>query len=281
MEIKTGVFLLLIAVMFLVGCVSNTNTTILEEQNDVIGKTIETRTKNSLYKPVPATSWQWQLSGSINTEYDVEVYDIDLVEAPQSVIDELHEKGIKVVCYFSAGSWEEFRDDTTDFPKDVLGSALEGWPDERWLDISNYRVFSGIMEARMDLAVKKSCDGIEPDNVDGYLNENGFDLSYEEQLEYNKWLAEEAHERGLSIGLKNDLEQINDLVDYFDFAVNEQCFEYDECDMLLPFISQEKAVFGVEYELEPEEFCEKAKRMQFSWLKMDYNLNGGRISCDN
>ena len=62
-------------------------------------------------------SWQWQLSEEINTSYDVDMYDIDLVETPQSVIDELHSKGEKVICYFSAGSWEEFRDDANDFRK--------------------------------------------------------------------------------------------------------------------------------------------------------------------
>lgn len=34
--------------------------------------------------------------------------------------------------------------------------------------------------------------GIDPDNMDGYTNDSGFDLTYEDQLEYNKWLASEA-----------------------------------------------------------------------------------------
>lgn len=208
------------------------------------------------------------------------MYDIDLVETPQSVIDELHSKGEKVICYFSAGSWEEFRDDANDFPEEVLGETLEGWADEKWLDVSNYQKFSDIMEARLDLAVEKNCDGVEPDNMDGYSNDNGFDLSYEDQVVYSKWIADESHKRNLSVGLKNGLEQVEDVIDYFDFAVNEQCFEYEECEELLPFIEEEKAVFGVEYELETSEFCEEANEMLFSWLKMDYDLNGGRISCD-
>ncbi len=272
---KTWSFLLLIVVI-LVGCVTNT---IPEKEYKIIKKTIETPIKDSVFKP--GTSWQWQLSGRINTKYDVDVYDIDLVETSQAVIDELHENGKKVICYFSAGSWEEYRDDADEFPERVLGNTLEGWPDERWLDISKYKDFSGIMEARMDLAVKKSCGAIEPDNVDGYLTDNGFRLRSDDQLEYNRWLAREAHERGLLIGLKNDLEQIKELVDHFDFAVNEQCFEYDECEMLKPFIKQGKAVFGEEYELEPEEFCEKANSMKFSFLKMEYELSGGRIGCDD
>ncbi|MFH1276077.1 MAG: endo alpha-1,4 polygalactosaminidase [Candidatus Woesearchaeota archaeon] len=248
-------------------------------ENKISEDLTDLNSDNIIYSPLPGTSWQWQLSGTINTKYNVEMYDVDLVETPQSIIDQLHQEGRKVICYFSAGSWEEFRDDANDFPKSILGNTLEGWPDEKWLDVSNYNLFANVMEERLDLAVEKGCDGVEPDNVDGYLNENGFDLNYQDQLEYNQWLTTEAHKRGLSIGLKNDLDQIDDLVDYFDFAVNEQCFEYDECEMLVPFIEHGKAVFGVEYELEPENFCEEANQMDFSWLKMEYDLDGGRIGC--
>jgi len=233
----------------------------------------------SWYRPKPGTSWHWQLSGTINTEYDADMYDVDLVNVPQKVIDALHAKDIKVICYFSAGTWENFRQDASDFPTGVLGNTLDDWPSEKWLDISNYENFSDIMEARLDLAAAKKCDGLEPDNVDGYLNDSGFSLTYNDQLIYNKWLAAQAHKRGLAVGLKNDLEQINDLVDNFDFAVNEQCFQYDECDALSQFINQEKAVFGAEYELETKEFCEHANSMNFSWLKMDYDLDGNRTSC--
>ncbi|NWF65308.1 MAG: endo alpha-1,4 polygalactosaminidase [Chloroflexi bacterium] len=48
---------------------------------------------------------------------------------------------------------------------------------------------------------------------------------------------------GLSIGLKNDLHQIKDLLPYFDWIVNEECFSFDECDLLLPFVKAVKPVF--------------------------------------
>ncbi len=234
---------------------------------------------NDWWKPQPNTSWQWQLTGTLSLNYDVEMYDIDLFDTSKESIKTLHNKGINVVCYFSAGSYEDWRIDKDAFPKEVLGNTLEGWEDEKWLDISKIDLLAPIMRNRLDMAVEKECDGVEPDNVDGYLNDNGFSLTYQDQLTYNKWLAEEAHKRGLAIGLKNDIDQIPELVSYFDFAVNEQCFEYDECDTLLPFIEQNKAVFGVEYEREPETFCEEAITMKLSWLKMEYDLDGGRISC--
>ena len=45
----------------------------------------------------------------------------------------------------------------------------------------------------------------------------------------------------------------------FDFAVNEECFRYDECDALEPFVTAGKAVFHVEYDLATTAFCAKAK----------------------
>ncbi len=236
---------------------------------------------NTIYQPKPGDSWQWQLSGNIDTSYNVDMYDIDLFDTPKETIEILHARDIKVICYFSAGSWEKFRSDAKDFPKEVLGKKLKDWPNEKWLDISNYDLFARIMEKRLDLAVEKGCDGVEPDNVDGYQNKNGFGLKYNDQLRYNRWIAAQAHARGLSIGLKNDLDQIEDLVDYFDFAVNEQCFQYSECELLEPFIKKDKAVFGVEYELDTRKFCEKAKKMNYSWLKMRYELEGRRIACDD
>jgi hypothetical protein len=95
------------------------------------------------------------------------------------------------------------------------------------------------MGARMDLAKQKGCDGVEPDNIDGYTVDNkggGFKLTYNDQITYNMWLAKEAHLRDLSIGLKNDVDQVKDLVNYFDWALNEECWQYNECDTLKPFI---------------------------------------------
>ena len=67
---------------------------------------------------------------------------------------------------------------------------------------------------------------IEPDNIDGYQNSNGFDLTYDEQITYNTYLSNAAHSRNMSIALKNDLEQIDDLINLYDFMVNEECFTY-------------------------------------------------------
>lgn len=240
---------------------------------------VVTRPGTTVWQPAPGTSWQWQLSGPIDTSYDVDMYDIDLFDVPQSVMDELHNDGRIVICYFSAGSYEEWRLDAGEFPNEVLGNPLDGWPGERWLDIRRLDLLAPIMTAWLDLAVQKGCEGVEPDNVDGYNNDSGFPLTAEDQLTYNTWLAAEAHQRGLSIGLKNDLDQIPELLPYFDWALNEQCFHYDECELLLPFVDAGKAVFGVEYEGDPAVFCPQANAYNFDWLLKDIDLGPDRTAC--
>lgn len=60
-----------------------------------------------------------------------------LLDAGQDVIDELHNNGKWVVCYINIGAIEEWRSDYEDFPEEAIGSPLEGWPDEYWLDVNN------------------------------------------------------------------------------------------------------------------------------------------------
>jgi hypothetical protein len=233
---------------------------------------------SGVWHPKPGTSWQWQLQGTIDTSQNVQMYDIDLFDAQQSVIDQLHAQGKKVICYFSAGSWEDWRPDAAQYPDQVKGKN-NGWAGEKWVDIRRLDLLGPILDARLDLAVSKGCDGVEPDNVDGYTNKTGFPLTYQDQITFNTWLAQEAHARNLSVGLKNDLDQIMDLLPHFDWALDEQCFQYNECSLLVPFIQAGKAVFGVEYEGDPSQFCPEANSMQFDWLKKNLDLDAWRVDC--
>lgn len=240
----------------------------------------------SWYKPTTAVTWQLQLTGTINTGYAVELYEIDLFDTPQQTIIDLHAASRKVICYFSGGSYEDWRSDATQFATSDIGNNLDGWPGENWLDIRSTSVRE-IMQARLDLAVSKDCDAVDVDNMDGYTNNPGFALTANDQLDYNRFIANAAHQRDLAIGLKNDLEQIGGLVDYFDFAVNEECFEYDECDLLTPFIQQGKPVLQVEYKQayvnDPTtraNLCAQSLNREFSTLIMPLALDDSfRFSC--
>jgi hypothetical protein len=122
------------------------------------------------WKPEAGTKWQIVLQYPLNdTSVDVPVYDIDLFTNNASTIDELHHQGRKVICYFSAGSYENFRPDADEFKSQDLGKVLDGWPDEKWLDTNSQNV-RRIMLHRLDMAVDKNCDGVDPDNIDGYVS---------------------------------------------------------------------------------------------------------------
>jgi hypothetical protein len=229
--------------------------------------------RNRWYQPSVTASWYWQLSGALDMNEKVDIYIVDLFDTNKSTVSALHAKGRKVIAYFSAGSYESWRPDALSFDVSLLGEKMNGW-DERWLDISHASLHP-IMVARIALAKEKGFDGIEADNVDGYVNKTGFKLTAKDQLNYNKFLALEAHKKGLSIALKNDLDQIEALEPYFDFAINEQCHQFDECEMTLPFIRANKPVFNAEYDdTKEEEVCSNAKKLGLQTLFLPLELDG-------
>jgi len=124
--------------------------------------------------------------------------------------------------------------------------------------------------------------------MDGYTNNSGFPLSADDQLAYNRFIANAAHQRNLAVALKNDLDQIGELVDYFDLSVNEECFDYNECDLLAPFIQQGKPVLQVEYKqtyvnnaTARANLCADSLGLQFSTLILPLALDDAfRFSCN-
>ncbi|MCD6581907.1 MAG: endo alpha-1,4 polygalactosaminidase [Desulfuromusa sp.] len=280
------IFSTILLLSLLISCGSGSSSNSSDSSSPAPPPAVPPITAGNWYQPSVLATWQWQLQGAVNTSYNVDIYDIDLFDSSEALIQQLQQSGKKVICYFSAGSYEEWRSDADQFLADDLGNPLDGWAGERWLDIRSDNVHT-IMKNRLDLAVQKGCDGVEPDNMDGYSNSSGFAFTATDQLGFNRLIANEAHLRSLSIGLKNDLDQISELVDYYDFAVNEQCFEYQECDLLAPFINNGKAVLNAEYEQkyvndvnERDALCVDSISRQFSTLILPLSLDDSfRFSC--
>jgi hypothetical protein len=240
--------------------------------------TILTVANTTVWHPAAVTSWQLQLTGTVDTTPDVQMFDIDLFDVDASVVATLHRKGAKVICNTSAGSSEDWRSDAASFPAAILGNT-DGSAGERWLDIRATDVLGPIMKARLDLCHSKGFDGVGVDNVDGYANTTGFPITAADQLAYNRFLATEAHARSLSIGLANDLNQAADLLGDFDWILDEQCFEYNECNRLQPFVDAGKAVFHVEFNLETSVFCPQANMLNFNSMKKDVSLDAACWPC--
>ncbi len=232
------------------------------------------------YKPSVNSSWHWQLNGKIKMDIPANVYIVDLFDTSSKQVKTLHKQGKKVIAYFSAGSYEAWREDAKSFKQETLGAKMDGW-DERWLDIRN-PTLRPIMIARIALAKEKGFDGVEADNVDGYTNTTTFKLTAKDQLVYNRFLADEAHKKGLAIALKNDLDQIGELVKDFDFAINEQCHEFDECGGYKAFIEAGKPVFNAEYKKKNvKKVCSKSKKLGLQTLFLPLELDGSfRKVCE-
>ncbi len=228
------------------------------------------------WRPVAGLTWQWQLSGGLDRSVDAQVYDVDAVDTSAADVAALHAAGRKVICYVNAGAFEEWRPDAARFPATVLGKPLPGWPGERWIDIRRWEALEPILAARFETCRAKGFDGVEPDNVDGYTNESGFPLSADDQIRFNRRLADLAHRLGLAVGLKNDVEQAAALEPAFDFAINEQCLVYDECAALRAFVAAGKPVFHAEYTTVD---CGRARALGFSSVRKRQGLDAWREPC--
>lgn len=229
--------------------------------------------------PQVGASWQYQLQGHVDAMIDAQIYDVDLFDVEPALVDDLHRAGRNVICYVNAGAYENWRPDASEFPPEVVGKPLADWWGEAWLDVRRLDVLEPIMAARLDLCRAKGFDAVDPDNLDGYRNDTGFPLTPEDQLRFNRMIARLAHERSLGVGLKNDLEQVEQLVGDFDFAVNESCVDQGECELLRPFVDAGKAVLHVEYELPTSEFCDVTASMGFSSISKPRDLSAPREAC--
>jgi hypothetical protein len=222
------------------------------------------------WMPPEHLTWYWQLTGTIDTTRAVAAYDIDGFDNTAAMVNTLHGQGKKVICYFSAGTAENWRPDYSQFTAAVKGKS-NGWPGENWLDIRSADI-RPIMQARMQMCKDKGFDGIEPDNIDGYTNSTGFPLTAQDQITYNSWLADTAHSLGLAAFLKNDVDQLSSLEAKFDGAINEQCAQYSECDGYSVFLNASKPVLQAEYS--GSSFCADANAAGRMAALFNLNLDG-------
>jgi endo-alpha-1,4-polygalactosaminidase (GH114 family) len=233
------------------------------------------------------------------------VFDIDLYEDGQvsgndhtvdtAAVDAIHRRGGHAICYVSAGTAERFRPDYDKYVQfdrthdhSLIGKPFSArFPNEYWLNINNGRgqrdFILGRMAERTRRCANAGFDAVEYDVVDAYAQGKrvtGWNISAHTQLIYNEALVKIAHQNGLSVGLKNDLGQVPRLEPKYDFAINEQCFQYHECTNnpspgYKAFLRDGKPVFQVEYRTQPSGFCGDANRLGISSIKKakDFSLN--------
>lgn len=228
---------------------------------------------------IPAGSWQYQLTGALDLSVDAAIWDVDGDETTAAQVTALHRRGAYVICYLSAGSFEDWRSDAGRYPASVLGRPLDGWPGERWVDVRRTDVLLPILRDRIARCRAKGFDAVEFDNVDGYANDTGFPLTSADQLRFNRALAGAAHAQGMHAALKNDADQVAALVGSFDLAVVEECVRYDECDRYRPFTAAGKPVLVVEYDVAVDVVCARTRPLGFRAIVKDLDLGPGRRTC--
>lgn len=231
------------------------------------------------WSPPRGVNWQWQLTTPVDTSVAQPVFDIDGFENSAAVVAKLHSQGKKVICYLDMGGAENYRPDYHLYPASVKGKTVGGWPDERWVDIRKITLLQPIITERFNMCKAKGFDAIEADLADGYANNTGFPLTQTDQLRWNNHLALEAHNRGLSIALKNAPELVTREVSVFDFAIVEECLQYSECNMYRPFLSAGKAVLHAEYQGSFPGICNKASAAGFSTIKKRLSLSAWLQEC--
>jgi len=242
----------------------------------------------------PGTSWQWELDNPVDTSIlnrvhnSRKMFDIDPFPPNNPApIAQLKRKHIAVVCYMETGAIESYRSDYQAFANaGVIAGPMPGYPDEHYVNINNPRTYS-LVVARLRRAKAMGCQGIEPDIDDTYFEDPnysgdnsvtstfaGFSLTWHQQLAYDEKVARAAHSLGLTIGLKNAPDQafVHAMLPYVGFAVVEQCFEYQECSPYTQLIRAHKAVFEVEYNISPSQFCGQANRLNFDALYKGVDL---------
>ncbi len=239
---------------------------------------------NTLVKELPFTliplqsTWYHQLTGRLQSNNSL-VYAIDMFENSVDDIQAMKQTGHIVICNLSAGTYEPWRPDAGAFLASDIGNPVSSGSSERWADIRSANV-RAIMVARMALGKSKGCNGFDFDSVDGYANSTGFPLTMQMQVAYNKHLAFSAHDRHLIVALRNNAELAESLVDSYDLAIVEQCFEYNECERFSAFTKKGKAILAAEYTPKSINQCSAANLASISLAYFSSALDGSRFeSC--
>ncbi len=238
--------------------------------------------------PNIGANWDWQLSvEQIRPPKTIKAFGTDPENVTREEIIALNKSGIYTICYVSVGTLEDWRSDVSVFydknifPSKLVGKSYDGWEGEYFLDITQENL-RPIMQKRFKDCAAKGFLAIEPDNMDVYINDSGFDISKEQTLRYIRSLAKDAHNMGLEIGQKNVAELTDKLVDIMDFVITESCYQDGWCNDILPYIKAGKPVFDAEYNDRKINFkaaCAYAKKHKISMILKDRDLSYAYEAC--
>jgi|GEM_PF-5474166 len=282
---------LFIILIFFTSCGNSRSNIPVQNNPEPSSKQAPVKKSKNYYIPEPMSSFSIVLGDNIPQNFDARVIDLDAFSTTKEQIATLHEKGKKVFAYISVGSWEPYRPDSSDFPKEIIGNIYPGWEDEKFFNIKALDTLLPLMQKRFDMVKEKGFDGIEADNIDIYTADTdgadgtGFHITLADTRAYISALIKEAHDRNLSIGQKNAPELIETYGDLFDWALLEDPFFEKYASVFQTYTQNNKAVFSLSYtdntskETFLSQVCEEAKLLKFTAILKDRDLTAYEVKC--
>ncbi|GAA4912076.1 endo alpha-1,4 polygalactosaminidase [Mucilaginibacter defluvii] len=242
--------------------------------------------KTTWWQPSAGVTFDWQLDDvSASDSFSGSVVDVDAFTTSAETVAGLHAQGKKVVAYLSVGTFEDDRPDGALLPKEVIGKTYDEWPHEKWIDIRQIEKLKPWLNSRFNMILKKGFDAVEPDNLDSYSNNTGFNLSVADTRKYLDYLITLAHTNGLGIGQKNVPELTGEFAAKFDWILTEDAFKQGWQNDVKPYIQQKKPVFAVEYTDETLEntfnnqYCPVANSLGYTLILKKRDLDAWVHKC--
>jgi hypothetical protein len=177
--------------------------------------------------------FDYQLGGAYPPPADVTVVERDSTARPAP--------GTYGVCYVNGfqtqpqdgASWRAHHPDVILRTASGRPASDPGWPGEMLLDTSTAARRAEIAHAlggTVRRCARRGFDAVEFDNLDSWTRSHGR-LHQADALAMARLLVQEAHRAGLAAGQKNtaELGSRGRRVAGFDFAIAEECMQYDEC----------------------------------------------------
>ncbi|MFF2362904.1 endo alpha-1,4 polygalactosaminidase [Streptomyces sp. NPDC058122] len=186
------------------------------------------RTATAVRLPPLHAGFDYQIGGAYPPAADVRVVSRDRSSSPA--------RGLYNICYVNA--FQAQPEERGQWPADLLLRDADGkvvvdkdW-NEALLDIrtpGKRRRVAERVGRWFDDCADKGFDAVEPDNYDSYTRSRNL-LTPDDATAFITLLARQAHARHLAIGQKNtaELAGLRSRTG-LDFAVAEECGEYDEC----------------------------------------------------
>jgi hypothetical protein len=178
--------------------------------------------------PPTHANFDYQIGGAYTPPAGVQVVTRDRTATPAA--------GLYNICYvnaFQVQPGEEGQWDADLLLRDAKGNVVidQGWG-EALLDIRTAGKRTRIaakVNGWIDGCAAKGYQAIEPDNYDSYTRSKKL-LTAGQAKAYLTLLGSHAHSKNLAIAQKNTVELSGDRTSVgLDFAVAEQCGQYDEC----------------------------------------------------